>query len=47
MPLARVRSFASRFFTPDLRYARSTDDGNSNIDNNAFGAMFTLSLIHI
>ncbi|WXL26178.1 OprD family porin [Ectopseudomonas mendocina] len=25
----------------DLRYARSTDDGRSNVDNKAFGAMFT------
>ena len=28
----------------DLRYARSTDDGNTNVDNKAFGAMFTYSL---
>lgn len=28
----------------DLRYARSTDDGNTNVDNNAFGAMLTYSL---
>jgi hypothetical protein len=29
----------------DLRYARSTDDGNrSNVDNNAFGAMVTYGL---
>ncbi|WP_417663205.1 OprD family porin [Pseudomonas sp.] len=28
----------------DLRYARSTDDGRSNVDNNALGAMFTYSL---
>ena len=29
----------------DVRYARSTDDGNrSNVDNNAFGAMLTYSL---
>jgi hypothetical protein len=28
----------------DLRYARSTDDGSSNVDNNAFGAMVTYSL---
>ncbi|MBB3241989.1 hypothetical protein FHW68_003526 [Pseudomonas sp. Tn43] len=28
----------------DLRFARSTDDGGSNIDNNAIGAMFTYSL---
>ena len=25
----------------DLRYARSTDEGNSNVNNKAFGAMFT------
>ena len=28
----------------DLRYARSTDDGSSNIDNKALGAMVTYSL---
>ncbi|EZI30341.1 MULTISPECIES: OprD family porin [Pseudomonas] len=28
----------------DLRFARSKDDGGSNVDNNAFGAMFTYSL---
>ncbi|NBA98359.1 OprD family porin [Pseudomonas sp. R5(2019)] len=28
----------------DLRFARSTDDGGSNVDNNAFGAMFTYNL---
>ena len=28
----------------DLRYARSTDDGASNVDNQAFGAMFTYAL---
>ena len=28
----------------DLRYARSTDDGRSNIDNKAFGAMVTYGL---
>ncbi|WP_172148381.1 MULTISPECIES: OprD family porin [Pseudomonas] len=28
----------------DLRYARSTDDGHSNIDNKAFGAMVTYAL---
>ena len=28
----------------DLRYARSDDDGRSNVDNRAFGAMFTYSL---
>ncbi|MFI8479485.1 OprD family porin [Pseudomonas sp. NPDC078700] len=28
----------------DLRYARSTDDGRSNVDNNALGAMVSYSL---
>jgi hypothetical protein len=28
----------------DLRFARSTDDGGSNVDNKALGAMFTYSL---
>jgi hypothetical protein len=28
----------------DVRYARSTDDGLSNVDNNAFGAMMTYGL---
>lgn len=28
----------------DLRWARSTDDGNSNVDNRMLGAMFTYSL---
>ncbi|KFX70732.1 porin [Pseudomonas taeanensis MS-3] len=28
----------------DLRYARSTDDGRSNVDNKAFGAMITYGL---
>lgn len=28
----------------DLRYARSTDDGNTNVDNKALGAMVTYSL---
>ncbi|EZH78043.1 porin [Ectopseudomonas composti] len=28
----------------DLRYARSTDDGQSNVDNKAFGAMVTYAL---
>ncbi|MCY1403993.1 Porin-like protein NicP [compost metagenome] len=35
---------AGQTLKSDLRYARSTDDGNSNIDNNAFGAMFTYAL---
>ncbi|MCF4997571.1 outer membrane porin, OprD family [Pseudomonas syringae] len=29
----------------DLRYARSTNDGNTNVDNTALGAMFTYSVI--
>ncbi|MGV8675578.1 OprD family porin [Pseudomonas aeruginosa] len=28
----------------DLRYARSTDEGGSNVDNGAFGAMFTYGI---
>ena len=28
----------------DLRYAHSSEDGDSNVDNNAFGAMFTYTL---
>jgi hypothetical protein len=28
----------------DLRYAKSTDDGSSNVDNTALGAMFTYSI---
>ncbi|WP_375739814.1 OprD family porin [Pseudomonas boanensis] len=28
----------------DIRYARSTDEGGSNVDNSAFGAMFTYNL---
>lgn len=39
LPIADGQSLKS-----DLRYARSTDDGSSNVDNNAFGAMFTYSL---
>ncbi|MFC3607071.1 OprD family porin [Stutzerimonas tarimensis] len=31
-------------FKTDLRFARSTDDGNTNVDNNAFGAMFTYAI---
>jgi hypothetical protein len=31
-------------FKTDLRFARSTDDGGSNIDNRALGAMFTYTL---
>ncbi len=36
MPLGDNQSFKT-----DLRYVRSTDDGGSNVDNNAFGALFT------
>ncbi|WP_454841890.1 MULTISPECIES: OprD family porin [Pseudomonas] len=36
LPLDEKQQFKS-----DLRYARSTDDGNSNVDNTALGAMFT------
>ncbi len=39
LPLADKQSLKS-----DLRYARSTDDGSSNVDNKAFGAMFTYAL---
>jgi len=36
LPIGDNQSFKS-----DLRYVRSTDDGGSNVDNNAFGALFT------
>ena len=39
MPLGESQSFKT-----DLRYVRSTDDGGSNVDNNAFGALFTYKL---
>ncbi|MBT8765146.1 OprD family porin [Metapseudomonas boanensis] len=39
LPLGDKQSLKS-----DLRYARSTDEGTSNIDNKAFGAMFTYAL---
>jgi hypothetical protein len=39
LPIAAGQSLKS-----DLRYARSTDDGASNVDNKAFGAMFTYAL---
>jgi len=39
LPLADKQSLKS-----DIRYARSRDDGSSNVDNNAFGAMFTYAL---
>jgi len=31
-------------FKSDIRFARSTDDGGSNVDNDAFGALFTYRL---
>jgi len=31
-------------FSTDLRYARSTDDGRTNVDNRAMGAMFTYQM---
>ena len=36
LPLGDKQSFKT-----DLRYVRSTDDGGSNVDNDAFGALFT------
>ncbi|MNJ39182.1 Porin-like protein NicP precursor [compost metagenome] len=39
LPVATGQSLKS-----DLRFARSTDDGGSNVDNKAFGAMFTYGL---
>ncbi|AHL75543.1 porin [Stutzerimonas stutzeri] len=39
LPLGENQSFKT-----DLRYARSTDDGGSNVDNNAFGAIFTYKI---
>jgi hypothetical protein len=39
LPLGEKQSFKS-----DIRYAHSTDDGDVNVDNKAFGAMFTYSL---
>ena len=39
LPIAEGQSLKS-----DVRWARSTDDGGSNVDNDAFGAMFTYSL---
>lgn len=35
----------SQSFKSDLRYARSTKDGNTNIDNTALGAKFTYSVV--
>ena len=39
LPLADKQSLKT-----DLRYARSGDDGRNNVDNRAFGAMFTYAL---
>ncbi|GAB6387174.1 OprD family porin [Stutzerimonas marianensis] len=39
LPIAEGQSLKT-----DLRYQRSTDDGNTNVDNKAFGAMVTYSL---
>ena len=39
LPLGDGQSFKS-----DIRYARSTDDGGSNVDNDAYGALFTYRL---
>ncbi len=39
LPLGEGQSFKS-----DIRFARSTDDGGSNVDNDAFGALFTYRL---
>ncbi len=39
LPLGEKQSLKT-----DLRYARSTDDGSSNVDNKAFGAMVTYSV---
>lgn len=39
LPIADKQSLKS-----DIRWARSTDDGNTNVDNKALNAMFTYSL---
>ncbi|MCQ4288353.1 OprD family porin [Pseudomonas stutzeri] len=39
LPIGENQSFKT-----DLRYVRSTDDGGSNVDNNAFGALFTYKI---
>jgi len=45
MQLVHVMALGeSQSFKTDLRYVRSTDDGGSNVDNNAFGALFTYKL---
>ena len=40
LPLGESQSFKT-----DLRYVRSTDDGGSNVDNDAFGALQTSGLV--
>jgi feruloyl esterase len=39
LPLSEGQSFKT-----DIRYARSSDDGGSNVDNDAFGALFNYRL---
>ncbi|MBU3059826.1 OprD family outer membrane porin, partial [Pseudomonas indica] len=39
LPLGETQSLKS-----DIRFARSRDDGGSNVDNDAFGALFTYRL---
>ena len=39
LPIADKQSLKT-----DLRYARSNDDGSTNVDNDAYGAMFTYAL---
>ncbi|AOE85988.1 OprD family porin [Pseudomonas sp. TCU-HL1] len=39
LPIAEGQSLKS-----DIRWAHSTDDGGSNVDNDAFGALFTYAL---
>ncbi|MDA7087641.1 OprD family porin [Pseudomonas sp. SA3-5] len=39
LPLGEGQSFKS-----DIRFARSSDDGGSNVDNDAFGALFSYRL---
>jgi len=38
LPLGDKQSFKT-----DLRFVRSSDDGGSNVDNDAFGALFTIT----
>jgi len=45
MQLVHVAALGdNQSFKTDLRYVRSTDDGGSNVDNNAFGALFTYKI---